>query len=44
MIGVAQGYGGAISHIVGTENENSIDCDMHAGTTVYAARGGQVIS
>lgn len=41
---VAQGYGGSESHFAGTDKEFAIDFKMPVGTTVRAARAGQVIA
>lgn len=41
---VGQGYGGTESHFAGTEREFAIDFQMPVGTTVRAARAGQVIA
>ncbi|MBP9089451.1 M23 family metallopeptidase [bacterium] len=41
---VAQSYGGTFSHFAGTEKEFAVDFRMPIGTTVRAARAGQVIA
>jgi murein DD-endopeptidase MepM/ murein hydrolase activator NlpD len=41
---IAQGYGGTVSHYAGTDKAYAIDFSMPEGTTVRAARGGQVIA
>jgi murein DD-endopeptidase MepM/ murein hydrolase activator NlpD len=41
---VAQGYGGSESHFAGTDKEFAIDFRMPIGTSVRAARAGQVIA
>ncbi|MFA7337183.1 MAG: M23 family metallopeptidase [Candidatus Obscuribacterales bacterium] len=41
---LAQGYGGTISHFAGTDKEFAVDFVMPIGTTVRAARAGQVIA
>jgi murein DD-endopeptidase MepM/ murein hydrolase activator NlpD len=41
---LVQGYGGTISHFAGTAKEFAVDFAMPIGTTVRAARGGQVIA
>lgn len=41
---LAQGYGGTVSHYAGTDKEYALDFRMPEGTTVRAARGGQVIA
>lgn len=41
---VAQGYGGSESHFAGTDKEFAIDFKMPVGTTIRAARAGQVIA
>lgn len=41
---VAQSYGGTFSHFAGTEKEFAVDFKMPIGTTVRAARAGQVVA
>lgn len=41
---VAQSYGGTVSHFAGTEKEFAVDFRMPTGTTVRAARSGQVVA
>ena len=41
---LVQGYGGTISHLAGTDKEFALDFGMPEGTTVRAARAGQVIA
>ncbi len=41
---VAQSYGGTFSHFAGTEKEFAVDFKMPIGTSVRAARAGQVVA